>query len=197
MDCLKVGNVISQLRKEKGLTQQQIADMLGITNKTVSKWECGQGCPDITLINELSKILGTDIERLLEGNLKINKTDVGKMDKAKFYVCPKCKNIVVSTSDADVSCCGRKAERLKSCYCDEMHEITVAESDGDYYITLNHEMLKEHYIMFAALVYYDSVLIVRMYPEQDAAFRIPVIKRGGSLYIYCSNHGLMKSKIKL
>ena len=41
LDCIKIGNLIAQLRQEKGLTQQQIAGALGITNKTVSKWECG------------------------------------------------------------------------------------------------------------------------------------------------------------
>ncbi|SCJ57575.1 transcriptional regulator%2C y4mF family [uncultured Clostridium sp.] len=41
MDCAKIGRLIAHLRKEKGLTQQDIADALGITNKTVSKWECG------------------------------------------------------------------------------------------------------------------------------------------------------------
>lgn len=41
MDCAKVGQLILQLRREKGLTQRQLADTLGISNKTVSKWECG------------------------------------------------------------------------------------------------------------------------------------------------------------
>lgn len=41
MDCAKVGQLILQLRREKGLTQRQLADTLGISNKTASKWECG------------------------------------------------------------------------------------------------------------------------------------------------------------
>lgn len=41
LDCIKIGKLIARLRGEKGLTQQQIADALNITNKTVSKWECG------------------------------------------------------------------------------------------------------------------------------------------------------------
>lgn len=49
MDCAKVGQLILQLRREKGLTQRQLADTLGISNKTVSKWECGRGAPDVSL----------------------------------------------------------------------------------------------------------------------------------------------------
>lgn len=45
MDCAKVGKLILQLRKEKGLTQKNVADALNISNKTISKWECGMGCP--------------------------------------------------------------------------------------------------------------------------------------------------------
>ena len=46
MDNTKVGQLILQLRKEKGLTQQQLADRLNISNKAISKWECGHGAPD-------------------------------------------------------------------------------------------------------------------------------------------------------
>ncbi|HCR83676.1 MAG TPA: XRE family transcriptional regulator, partial [Lachnospiraceae bacterium] len=54
MDCVKIGKLIAKLRKEKNLTQRNIADALGIQNKTVSKWECGLGCPDLSLWPELS-----------------------------------------------------------------------------------------------------------------------------------------------
>lgn len=53
MDCVKIGHLISQLRKEKKLTQQNLADSLGISNKTISKWECGLGCPDLSLWSDL------------------------------------------------------------------------------------------------------------------------------------------------
>ena len=90
MDCKKVGQLILKLRDEKGLTQKQVADSLNISNKTVSKWECGMGCPDVTLWTELSEVLGADILKLLEGELKPNKPDIGKIEKVKFYVCPSC-----------------------------------------------------------------------------------------------------------
>lgn len=68
-------------------------------------------------------------------------------------------------------------------------EISIEESDIDYYITFNHPMEKEHYISFAAYVKSDRVLLNRLYPEQSPAFRIP-ISSGGKLYLYCINHGL-------
>lgn len=54
MDCSKTGKLIAQLRKENKFTQQNLADALGISNKTVSKWECGLGFPDASLWADLS-----------------------------------------------------------------------------------------------------------------------------------------------
>ena len=67
MDCEKLGRLILQLRKEKGLTQQEIAAQLNISNKTVSIWECGKGAPDVSLWEGLSAVLGADILKLLQG----------------------------------------------------------------------------------------------------------------------------------
>ena len=112
MDCVKIGNLIAKLRKEKNLTQKNIADALGIQNKTVSKWECGLGCPDLSLWPELSAILGVDMKPMMEGEITSNKPDSGNIDKIRFYVCPSCGNILVSTGSASIFCCGRKLERI-------------------------------------------------------------------------------------
>lgn len=50
MNQTNIEKFISELRKEQGLTQQQLADTLGVSNKTISKWECGNGMPDLSLI---------------------------------------------------------------------------------------------------------------------------------------------------
>lgn len=106
MDCMKVGKLIFQLRTEKGLTQKQVADQLNISNKTISKWECGLGCPDVSLWEELANVLGADILKLLQGELTPNRPDVGKMDRIQFYVCPVCGNILTSTGAASIACGG-------------------------------------------------------------------------------------------
>ena len=171
MDCAKVGRLIMQFRKEKGMTQQQVADLLGISNKTVSKWERGLGCPDVSLWDDLSTVLGADILKLIQGELSPNRPDVGKLEKTLFYVCPTCGNILVSTGTASISCCGRN------------------------YVTVNHDMRKDHYISFAALVYHDRIYLNRLYPEQNPEFRLPMVRKGGYLYLYCTQHGLQKCPI--
>lgn len=190
MDCAKVGKLILQLRKEKGLTQQKLADALNISNKTVSKWECGLGCPDVSLWTELSMLLGADIQKMLEGELTPNRPDSGRIDKIRFYVCPSCRNILVSTSEASIACCGRKLQPLMPKQPLEEHEITIEEMDADYYISIKHEMRKDHYVSFIAYVKNDRILLNRLYPEQSAEARIPVMQRGGNLYLFCVRHGL-------
>ena len=66
MDEKKFSDVILELRKENGLTQQELADKLNITDKAVSKWERGLSYPDITSISKLSKILGVESSYLID-----------------------------------------------------------------------------------------------------------------------------------
>jgi len=67
VDQIKIGEFIAKERKQKKLTQQQLADMLGISNKTVSKWECGNGLPEISLLLPLCAELGISVNELLSG----------------------------------------------------------------------------------------------------------------------------------
>ena len=194
MDCAKVGNFIYRLRRERGMTQKQLAERLSISDKTVSKWERGLGCPDVSLLGEVSAVLGTDIERLLSGSLDENDKDGGNMKRTKFYVCPVCGNCIAATGSADVSCCGRKLAPLEARAADGDHEVKCEEVEDDCYVTFGHEMTKEHYIAFAAYLSYDRLLFIRLYPEGEAAVRFPSM-HSGELYFYCTRHGLMKTKI--
>jgi transcriptional regulator with XRE-family HTH domain len=189
MDCVKIGKLIFKLRKEKNLTQKNIADALGIQSKTVSKWECGLGCPDLSLWPDLSAILGVDMKQMMEGEIIPNKPDSGNIEKVRFYVCPSCGNILVSTGSASIFCCGRQLEYLLPSDASSAPKITVEEMDTDYYATLDHPMTKEHYISFVAAVKNDRVFLNRLYPEQNPTCRIP-ITIGGKLYVYCIKHGL-------
>lgn len=67
MDQLKTGKFIAQMRKERGLTQRQLADALLISDKTVSKWECGNGMPEVSLMMPLCQLLGITVNELLSG----------------------------------------------------------------------------------------------------------------------------------
>lgn len=70
MEQKKIGQIISTKRKEKNLTQQELADILGVSPKTISKWETGNGLPDITFLKKISEILEITIEELLDGKIK-------------------------------------------------------------------------------------------------------------------------------
>ena len=67
MDCAKTGGLIFQLRREKGLTQRQLAEKLSISDKTVSKWETGGGLPEVSLMLPLCRELGINVNELLSG----------------------------------------------------------------------------------------------------------------------------------
>ena len=194
MDCAKVGNLLYKLRKEKRMTQKEVADKMNISDKTISKWERGLGCPDISLLSELSNIFGVNIEKILQGDLSINDTDGGNMKRIKFYVCPDCRNLITSTGTGEISCCGRRLEYMTVNEIDEVHLPNIEQVENDYYITFNHEMTKEHFISFVAYVMFDRVHLVKLYPEQNAEVRIPIMRKG-ELYFYCNKHGLMKKKI--
>lgn len=67
MDQKKIGVFIAQCRKEKNLTQMQLAELLEITNQAVSKWETGRGIPDVSLLQPLCDILGISLNELFSG----------------------------------------------------------------------------------------------------------------------------------
>lgn len=67
MDQIRIGRFIAQCRKTGGLTQRQLADGLGISDKTVSKWECGNGLPEVSLMLPLCEALGITVNDLLSG----------------------------------------------------------------------------------------------------------------------------------
>ena len=197
MDYMKIGLTIRQLRKEQGLTQRQLADILHICPKTVSKWECGQGCPDAALLEGLSGALGADLLKLLRGELEPNRPDHGNMAKVRFYLCPVCGNLLTSTGGCSIFCCGRKLTPLSPAVQPEPLGLHGEEMDIDYYLTWDHPMEKGHFLTFAALVQDDRVLLIRLYPEQAPAVRLPVSCRRGTLYLYCSQHGLQKFSLPL
>ena len=194
MNPEKIGSLIFQLRKEKNLTQKQLGEKLGLSDKTISKWERGLGCPDISLLRDISKIFNVNIEKILLGELQENDINGGNMKRIKFYACPNCGNVINSTGDGDFSCCGRKLEALVPKVMNENHSINIEEVENDYYVEINHEMTKDHFISFVAYVTYDRVLLIKLYPEQSPTVRFPRLCgkfERGKFYMYCNQHGLL------
>lgn len=189
MDPSKIGAFIKQLRCEKGLTQKQLAEQLHVSDRTISKWERGRGCPDVSLLESLAKALQVTLDQLLEGQLLPSAPDGGNMKRVKFFVCPQCGNITFASGNATVGCCGRPLEPLAPQPADEAHTLSLVPMDGELYASFDHPMEKGHFISFVAVVGFDRVLLIRLYPEQEPHTRIPPLA-GAQYFAYCGSHGL-------
>lgn len=189
MDYEKVGHVIVTLRKEKGWTQKELADRLHLSDRTISKWERGAGCPDVSLLTELSALLGANIEEILDGDLNANDFVGGNMKKSNYFVCDVCGNIAFNTGNASVSCCGRKLAPLEAKKASDDHLLNTELIDGELYVSSEHPMSKEHYISFLAFATGDQVLVIKQFPEWALQARI-ANRKHGMLLSYCTEHGL-------
>lgn len=194
MQTEQTGMYIRALRLEQGLTQQQLAQTLGITAQAVSKWERGLGSPDLSLLPELSSCLGVPIEYLLSGHPEHIAEQGGNMRNLNFYVCPNCGNLITATGPASFSCCGRILEPLVVQKPDAEHRLSLDTVEDQWFITSLHPMEKEHYLTFAALVTGDQSLVLRRWPEWDFQLRLPR-RSHGFLYWYCTRHGLFRQAI--
>ena len=190
MDNEKIGALIRRLRREQGLTQRGLAEQLGLSDKAVSKWERGLGCPEVSFLPRLSGIFGVDLERMLRGDLTPNELVGGNMKKLSYYVCPTCGNLTFCTGQAEVSCCGRKLAALVPQKAREEEKLTVELVETDWFITSSHPMRKDDYISFVAFATGDRLQVVKQYPEWDLQVRIPA--RGhGLLLWYSEKQGLL------
>ncbi len=100
------GKTIKELRERRKITQKELGEKIGVSDKTVSKWETEKGLPDIGIIEDLAGALGVSIAELLAGDLRENRNRSANMRKMCFYVCPVCGNIITSVGHGFFSCCG-------------------------------------------------------------------------------------------
>ena len=191
MDTYVTGSTIKQLREQRNMTQTELAEKLGVSSKTVSKWETGKGLPDISLLQPLAQSLGISIIELMNGQHITNQNISANMLRSKFYVCPICGNVLHCVGNAVISCCGVTLPPLEAEDPDEDHNITIEQVEDEHFITIRHPMTKDHSISFAAFVTSDRCQLVKFYPEGNAETRLQL--RGmGYLYYYCNHHGLFK-----
>lgn len=196
MDLQQRGNLLKDLRKKKNMTQKEVAEKIGVVPKTVSKWETGHGFPDVSLLPTLADVFGINERILLTGNLIRNRENTGNMKRIRFFVCPNCGSIMFGMGECEISCCGKTLTALTSKQGDEEHAVKITEVEDEFYVELNHEMSKKHFISFIAVIKYDRVLTVRLYPEQEGAVRLPKFY-GGKMVYYCSTHGLYEYNFPL
>ena len=194
MNNYVTSGAIKALREARNLTQAELAEKIGVSSKTVSKWETAKGLPDITLLQPLASALGVSVIELMNGQPIANHNVSGNMLRSKFYVCPICGNIIHTTGAALISCCGITLPALEAEEPDEDHGVTIERVEDEHFITVPHSMTKDHFISFIASVTSDRLQMVKLYPEGNAETRLQLRGRG-YLYYYCNQHGLFRKKI--
>ena len=194
MNTYVTGATIRQLRETRKMTQAELSDKIGVSSKTISKWETGKGLPDISLLQPLAQALGISVIELMNGEHITNRNISANMLRSKFYVCPICGNVIHATGNTLVSCCGITLPCLEAEEADDNHAVTVEQVEDEHFITVHHPMTKQHFISFIASVTSDRLQMVKLYPEGNAETRLQL--RGmGYLYYYCNQHGLFRKKI--
>ena len=201
------GSTIKSLREKQNLTQAELAKLLCVSDKTISKWETGRGFPDITFLEPLSKFLKVSIIELLSGNEIINQNKNSNLRKSNFFTCPICGNVIFSVGNALISCCGiqllplevenisknKTEENFENDFLQE-HKINLENVEDEIFVSLNHPMEKNHFISWIASISFDSVIITKLYPEQNPECRFK--KRGQQkIFAYCNRHGLFEIKV--
>ncbi len=195
MNRYVTGALIKRLREAGNMTQQQLAELMHVSDKTVSKWETGRGYPDISLLQPLAAALGVSLTELFSGEDVVNTNKAFNMLRMKFYVCPICGNVLFSTGEAAISCCGITLPPLEAEPADGEHTPCVQRVEDEYFVTVSHEMEKTHYISFLAALRDDGCEIKKLYPEGPAEARFK-ISRAKYLFCYCNRHGLFKASLR-
>ena len=194
MNTYVTGNTVRRLREDRQMTQAELAEKIGVSSKTVSKWETARGLPDISLLQPLAQVLGISVIELMNGEPITNRNVSANLLRGKFYVCPLCGNVIHATGSAVVSCCGITLPPLDAEDPEESHAATIEPVEDEHFVAVHHPMKKEHFISFLAFVTCDRMQLVKLYPEGEAQTRLQLRGRG-ELYWYCNRHGLFRKRV--
>lgn len=189
MNQYVTGAVIKKLREKNNMTQSQLAEKLSVSAKTISKWETAKGYPDITLLEPIANALSVSITELISGNTVTNSNVSANMLRSHFYICPVCGNIIHSMGETVIQCHGIQLQSQEAEKTDEDHKIFVEQVEDEYYVQIEHDMSKQHYISFIAAVSIDRLQMVKLYPQgnAEARFKMNGVKK---IYFYCNRSGL-------
>ncbi|MBQ2404310.1 MAG: helix-turn-helix domain-containing protein [Lachnospiraceae bacterium] len=195
MNQYVTGAVIRELREKNNMTQLELAEKLCVSDKTISKWETAKGYPDISLLDPIAKVFGVSVAELMSGNAINNVNVSANMLRSKFYVCPVCGNSFHCMGEAVIHCHGVQLMPLTAEEVDEAHGISIEVVEDEYFVQIQHDMTKTHYISFIAAMSYDKLQLVKLYPEgnPETRFKISGVKR---IYFYCNKDGLYVYDVK-
>jgi len=194
MNQYVTGAVIKELREKNHLTQSELAEKLNVSDKTVSKWETGKGYPDISLLEPIAKVFNISITELISGTAIQNINISANMMRSKFYVCPVCGNIMHCMGEAVIQCHGVQLTPCQAEEIDENHKIIIETVEDEFYVQIEHDMTKKHYISFIAGMGGDKIEMVKLYPEgnAEARFKIRGMRR---ILFYCNQDGLFSYEV--
>jgi len=139
-------------------------------------------------------VFGISIAELVSGKAVSNVNVSANMLRSKFYVCPVCGNAIHSMGEAVISCHGISLTPAQAENSDEQHKIFVEGVEDEYYVRIEHDMTKQHFISFIAALSPDRIQMVKLYPEgnAEARFKINSVKQ---IYYYCNRDGLFSINI--
>ncbi len=194
MNQYVTGAVIKDLREKNHMTQAELAERLCVSDKTISKWETAKGYPDISLLEPIAKVFAISITELISGNAVSNVNVSANMLRSKFYVCPICGNVIHSMGEAVIHCHGITLTPCQPEETDEHHMIFIERVEDEYFIRIDHDMTKQHYISFIAGLSSDKVQMIKLYPEGNAEARIKIngVKK---ILFYCNKDGLFSLNV--
>lgn len=189
MNQYVTGAMIRDLRERKHMTQAELAEKLFVSDKTVSKWETGKGYPDVALLEPIARVFGISVAELLCGRTVSNVNVSANVMRSKFYVCPVCGNVIHSMGEAVINCHGVLLTPAEAEMSDEQHKVFIEGVEDEYFVHIEHDMTKAHYISFIAALSPDRVEMIKLYPEGNAEARVKVrgIRR---ILFYCNQDGL-------
>ena len=189
MNQYVTGAVIRELREKSRMTQARLAEKLGVSDKTVSKWETAKGYPDITLLEPIAEAFRISVTELISGNTVFNSNVSANMLRSRFYVCPVFGNAIHTMGEAAIHCHGILLTPLEAEPADERHRLFIERVEDEYYVRIDHSMTKDHYISFVAAASSDEMQMVKLYPEgnPEARFKIRGVRR---IFYYCNRDGL-------
>ena len=193
MDQTRTGERIRAARLQKGLTQLALARLLHVSDKAVSKWERGRGCPDLSTLPLLADVLGLDLTTLFTEEEETGMRN-GNLKKLKVFVCPVCGNVLFALDEAQIHCCGQRLSPLQPQKAAPEERLHALRMDEGWFLSSPHEMTKEHYISFVALLTGDMLIVKKQYPEWGLETRLPDVPRGILLW-YCTQHGLFSQML--
>lgn len=189
MNQYVTGAVIRKLREKNNMTQAELAVRLNVSDKTISKWETAKGYPDISLLEPIANVFGISITELISGNAVSNVNVSANMLRSRFYVCPVCGNVIHTMGEAVINCHGVLLTPAQAEETDEQHKIFIEKVEDEYYVRIEHDMTKKHYISFVAALSSDKIQMIKLYPEgnPEARFKINGVKK---IFFYCNKDGL-------